>query len=547
MRFKSAWTMIGAAARPSRRWRSRRRLARRLGRRRTRSRPTASSRSAGRRTRRRSTPSSARTRRPSRSGRSTGTCSSTSAPRTSPRSRASPRAGTSPTTRRRSPSTSIPTRSGPTASRSPRRTSSTRSRCWAATARCSPSYTENVTKIETPNANTVVIHTKRARRPDRRRPLHLHPPQARLGQGAGQRPHRLVRPEAPAGRQRSVHRHRLPAQSHHDDGEEPELPGAGAEVRRDPVHPLRQPGRRRAGAPGRRGRHGARGVPRRLRANRRAARHRHAQGVIAGVHGDGVQQLPGEDLPGRRVQSRDPGPSRPPGHGLCGRPRAHQRDRLPGHRVPRSRNPAAVLQVVLRGSRPTTTRTTRRRRSRSSTTRAGVENGDGPRTKGDEELSFNLYVRSESPSTIQSAKLVAEEAKAVGIEYDVQVVSTDKLYDLYGAGGERQAGAGLRHVHLGLGRRSLRPELPAQHPHDRRDRRPVRLVLLEPHVRPALQAAGRSVRHRRAQGDHPADGRDHPARPAVHRADLRPESCRPTGPTGLRTSSRSVRRTRPAT
>ncbi len=59
-----------------------------------------------------------------------------------------------------------------------------------------------------------------------------------------------------------------------------------------------------------------------------------------------------------------------------------------------------------------------------------VDNGDGPRTKGDEELSFNLYVRSESPSTIQAAKLVAEEAADVGIQYDVQVVSTDKLYDL---------------------------------------------------------------------------------------------------------------------
>ncbi len=58
------------------------------------------------------------------------------------------------------------------------------------------------------------------------------------------------------------------------------------------------------------------------------------------------------------------------------------------------------------------------------------ENGDGPRTKGGEELSFNLYVRSESPYDIQAAKLVAEQAKAVGIDYDVQVVSTDKLYDL---------------------------------------------------------------------------------------------------------------------
>jgi peptide/nickel transport system substrate-binding protein len=58
------------------------------------------------------------------------------------------------------------------------------------------------------------------------------------------------------------------------------------------------------------------------------------------------------------------------------------------------------------------------------------ENGDGPRTKGGEELKFNLYVRSESSYNIQAAKLVAEQAKAVGIEYDVQVVSTDKLYDI---------------------------------------------------------------------------------------------------------------------
>jgi peptide/nickel transport system substrate-binding protein len=59
-----------------------------------------------------------------------------------------------------------------------------------------------------------------------------------------------------------------------------------------------------------------------------------------------------------------------------------------------------------------------------------VENGDGPRTKGDEELSFNLYVRSESSYNIQAAKLIAEQAADVGIEFNVQVVSTDKLYDL---------------------------------------------------------------------------------------------------------------------
>jgi peptide/nickel transport system substrate-binding protein len=59
-----------------------------------------------------------------------------------------------------------------------------------------------------------------------------------------------------------------------------------------------------------------------------------------------------------------------------------------------------------------------------------VQNGDGPRTKGDEELSFDLYVRSESPYNIQAAKLIAEQAADVGIEFNVQVVSTDKLYDL---------------------------------------------------------------------------------------------------------------------
>ena len=59
-----------------------------------------------------------------------------------------------------------------------------------------------------------------------------------------------------------------------------------------------------------------------------------------------------------------------------------------------------------------------------------VDNGDGPRTKGGEELSFNLYVRSESSYNLQAAKLIAEAAGAVGIDFNVQVVSTDKLYDL---------------------------------------------------------------------------------------------------------------------
>jgi peptide/nickel transport system substrate-binding protein len=57
-------------------------------------------------------------------------------------------------------------------------------------------------------------------------------------------------------------------------------------------------------------------------------------------------------------------------------------------------------------------------------------NDDGIREKDGEVASFGLYVRSESPYTIQQGKLIAEEAREVGIEFDVQVVSTDKLTEL---------------------------------------------------------------------------------------------------------------------
>jgi peptide/nickel transport system substrate-binding protein len=55
---------------------------------------------------------------------------------------------------------------------------------------------------------------------------------------------------------------------------------------------------------------------------------------------------------------------------------------------------------------------------------------DGIRRKDGQELRFDLYVRSESLFTIQMAKLVAEMGKAVGVQWDVQVVSTDKLTGL---------------------------------------------------------------------------------------------------------------------
>jgi peptide/nickel transport system substrate-binding protein len=58
------------------------------------------------------------------------------------------------------------------------------------------------------------------------------------------------------------------------------------------------------------------------------------------------------------------------------------------------------------------------------------DNGDEPRTKGDQTLSFDLFVRSESQSDTQAAKLIAEMAREIGVEFKVQVVSADKLTEI---------------------------------------------------------------------------------------------------------------------
>jgi peptide/nickel transport system substrate-binding protein len=59
-----------------------------------------------------------------------------------------------------------------------------------------------------------------------------------------------------------------------------------------------------------------------------------------------------------------------------------------------------------------------------------TENGDEPRSKDGEELSFEVLARTESPYTQQAAKLMAEQAAEVGIELDVQVVSDDRLTEV---------------------------------------------------------------------------------------------------------------------
>ncbi|MCB0870697.1 MAG: peptide ABC transporter substrate-binding protein [Solirubrobacterales bacterium] len=61
-----------------------------------------------------------------------------------------------------------------------------------------------------------------------------------------------------------------------------------------------------------------------------------------------------------------------------------------------------------------------------------VPGDDGIREKDGDRLSFNLYTRtrSESAYNAQAAKLVAEMAREVGIEFNVQEVSVDKLTEL---------------------------------------------------------------------------------------------------------------------
>ena len=306
----------------------------------------------------------------------------------------------------------------------------------------------------------------------------------------------------------------------------PEFRGEAPSLRRDPVHQVRHPGRGRAGARAGRDRHG-----------RSRSRPATSSGSASEPNIETVQQrrspsytrarlqpLPGGALPGREVQPGGPGLDGAPGDRLRDRPRAHQRDRRPRHLV---RRPTGSCRRSTSRSTRCPSRTTRfdpelanqmlddagwvdqRRRRRA--------------TKDGEELSFDLYVRSESPSDIQAAKLIAEMAAEIGVEFNVQVVSTGQAHRAHGPEGRRQAGAGLRHLHLGLGRRPLRPELPAQPLHS-----PTRSAASRTRSTrtPSTTGCSRSrpgVRRRGAQGDHPGDGRDHPGGPALRRPHRGPE------------------------
>ena len=59
-----------------------------------------------------------------------------------------------------------------------------------------------------------------------------------------------------------------------------------------------------------------------------------------------------------------------------------------------------------------------------------VMNDDGVRERDGEELVFDLAVRSESPSNIQAARIVEEQAAEVGIDFNVDVMSVGKLTEI---------------------------------------------------------------------------------------------------------------------
>jgi peptide/nickel transport system substrate-binding protein len=62
---------------------------------------------------------------------------------------------------------------------------------------------------------------------------------------------------------------------------------------------------------------------------------------------------------------------------------------------------------------------------------AGWKKGEGGvREKGGTKLSFDLFVRSESPNNIQAARLVREMTKPIGVDFKVKIVSVDKLTEI---------------------------------------------------------------------------------------------------------------------
>ncbi len=180
------------------------------------------------------------------------------------------------------------------------------------------------------------------------------------------------------------------------------------------------------------------------------AEHRRDLGAVAVLHAVRVQPVLEAGLPERAVQPGGPGSGRAPGARLRDRSRPDQQIAAHGTSfVAHGVLPSYYLDFY---SQPNQDYPFDPEKAKQILDDAGrQDNGSDPRTKDGEKLEFNLLARTESPYTQAAAKLIAEEAAAVGIKFNVQVVSDDRLTDVTTQDGRRQAGARLRHVHLGLG------------------------------------------------------------------------------------------------
>ncbi len=330
-----------------------------------------------------------------------------------------------------------------------------------------------------------------AGRPDRRRPLHLRAAQAHLGQGPARRPEGPVQAEAAARRQRPLHGHRL----------------------RDAAGSSRWSGTRTSAA--------IQGPTTRSSSSSTATR-TPSSGRCNSARSTWSARSRPPATPAsaprrtstRGAARRPPTPSSP---STCARSRTARtpsstppsRTRPCGRRSPTRSTASKLQEIATRGTsfvangilpsyykafyeEPEQTYPYDPDLANQMLDDAGwTRNSDGIREKDGETLSFDVYVRSESPFTVQMAKLIAEMTKEIGVEFKVQVVSTDKLYDLTVRKVDGKPAPDFDTFIWGWGGDPYDPSFLLSILTSGRDRRLLRLVLLEPRVRQALQGADR--------------------------------------------------------
>ena len=231
-----------------------------------------------------------------------------------------------------------------------------------------------------------------------------------------------------------------------------------------------------------------------VRAPRRRAEHRDGpQRLDLALHGARLQPLLGGELPGRGVQPGGAGPDRAPGDRLRDRPRADQRDLRAGHLV---RRPTGSC----RRSTSRSTRCPSRTYTRTTSELANqILDDAGWQRQRRRAAHEGRTRRSRSTSTcarsrqsdIQAAKLIAEQAREIGVEFKVQVVSTDKLTELTIRKVDGKPAPDFDTFIWGWGGDPYDPSFLLSLFTDRRDRRLLGLLLLEPRVRPPVRGAGR--------------------------------------------------------